>query len=556
MADKKYNDQDGVWRTIGGRRVFIKNGQDLASAMRESGKFNFDGDKKQQEKVKEFLKETGGTKEQLDKDVDDWINGSDYKDGLKKFEQKFEEYQKSLYDENGRFRESDDSLKISEELRQLEKEYGLKGKDIAPMQQEIVKKYDKISAEKQDKLRGDKPYKSIEQAKEEWLTNKDKDWLDKQGHSKELDEKIKNFKPSGDIDDDSRRLEDISSNYFYDEVGIYNENIDSVSSKWSHDKAVELNSKPKANIKTITQEEYDKMPKDYKGTLKELVDTADFRGEDKEALRKEYEAKGYDVDKDKTILELTNGGTTLRPVKIANKESDDKHAGWELYSDDPHRYDDTIKSAQARKEKFKADDEFKKSHHMGWGNYNKDGVPVYNNDIDYKGDFGLANLETLSNDDLTKALNVQSEEYHKASNESVGDGRTRNGKMNQIFKGAKVNQYERGMNKINEEMSKRDMPRYNIYNEKNGMLLVSSPTKEMADKQIQEMIKSDLALQKEYNWKDLPKYVTRVQNKEETENGFSGKNQISNALQSKAYEKYKKEHPKSKMTLADFLKKK
>lgn len=29
----------GVWRTIGGRRVFIKNGQDLSTAMRESGKF-------------------------------------------------------------------------------------------------------------------------------------------------------------------------------------------------------------------------------------------------------------------------------------------------------------------------------------------------------------------------------------------------------------------------------------------------------------------------------------------------------------------------------------
>lgn len=30
---------NGVWRTIGGRRVFIKDGQDLASAMKESGKF-------------------------------------------------------------------------------------------------------------------------------------------------------------------------------------------------------------------------------------------------------------------------------------------------------------------------------------------------------------------------------------------------------------------------------------------------------------------------------------------------------------------------------------
>lgn len=31
--------EDGVWRTVGGRRIFIKKGQDLASAMKESGKF-------------------------------------------------------------------------------------------------------------------------------------------------------------------------------------------------------------------------------------------------------------------------------------------------------------------------------------------------------------------------------------------------------------------------------------------------------------------------------------------------------------------------------------
>lgn len=36
----KYDETDGVWRTIGGRRVFIKNGQSLSEAMKESGKFN------------------------------------------------------------------------------------------------------------------------------------------------------------------------------------------------------------------------------------------------------------------------------------------------------------------------------------------------------------------------------------------------------------------------------------------------------------------------------------------------------------------------------------
>lgn len=33
------NNIGGVWRTVGGRRIFIKDGQDLATAMRESGKF-------------------------------------------------------------------------------------------------------------------------------------------------------------------------------------------------------------------------------------------------------------------------------------------------------------------------------------------------------------------------------------------------------------------------------------------------------------------------------------------------------------------------------------
>ena len=34
------SDIGGVWRTVGGRRIFIKDGQDLATAMKTSGKFN------------------------------------------------------------------------------------------------------------------------------------------------------------------------------------------------------------------------------------------------------------------------------------------------------------------------------------------------------------------------------------------------------------------------------------------------------------------------------------------------------------------------------------
>jgi hypothetical protein len=34
--------EDGVWRTVGGRRIFIKEGQSLTDAMKDSKKFNKD----------------------------------------------------------------------------------------------------------------------------------------------------------------------------------------------------------------------------------------------------------------------------------------------------------------------------------------------------------------------------------------------------------------------------------------------------------------------------------------------------------------------------------
>lgn len=45
----KYDENEGVWRTIGGRRVFIRTGQDLASAMKESGKFKIHNAKAEEE---------------------------------------------------------------------------------------------------------------------------------------------------------------------------------------------------------------------------------------------------------------------------------------------------------------------------------------------------------------------------------------------------------------------------------------------------------------------------------------------------------------------------
>ena len=55
-------DEGGVWRTISGRRVFIKDGQSLTDAMRESGKFG-------EEKTKLFNRSDFSTAKKLTEEI-------------------------------------------------------------------------------------------------------------------------------------------------------------------------------------------------------------------------------------------------------------------------------------------------------------------------------------------------------------------------------------------------------------------------------------------------------------------------------------------------------
>lgn len=91
MSNKK-DAEDGVWRTVGGRRIFIRNGVDLATAMRESGKFKINTEYKvmSDDEIKDFQATSDmcyNTLEQNEKeamyeytmgghrDVNDYLNG-------------------------------------------------------------------------------------------------------------------------------------------------------------------------------------------------------------------------------------------------------------------------------------------------------------------------------------------------------------------------------------------------------------------------------------------------------------------------------------------------
>lgn len=161
----------------------------------------------------------------------------------------------------------------------------------------------------------DKRFKDrYEKDNQKWLTEKDSNWLKNQGHDTELEKKIKNFKPSGDIENDERRLEDISSNYFYDEVGIYNENIDSTATKWAHDKAVELNDKNKQKkaemlVPIDPYKPEDEARKilglDSKNKINDLMTAEQLKGKDREEqkeINKQYLKEQNKLAKEKGLI--------------------------------------------------------------------------------------------------------------------------------------------------------------------------------------------------------------------------------------------------------------
>ena len=89
--------ENGVWRTIAGRRVFIKKGQSLSDAMKSSGKFeggkvkstgNKEADKKVDDLAKEYTEkkdwsENRKGKEGLsDGDIQDILEGIEMRYGI------------------------------------------------------------------------------------------------------------------------------------------------------------------------------------------------------------------------------------------------------------------------------------------------------------------------------------------------------------------------------------------------------------------------------------------------------------------------------------------
>lgn len=141
--------EGGVWRTVGGRRIFIKDGQDLASAMKQSGKFNTKAsikdsinktlNKMSDEELQELKKKTKN--DEVKKTVENEINKRNNEGAIKKvlYHQTKAE---SLEDFNESKRQaglSDTSTPKGIFLKDTDEDIGLAGKNQLKMEATMEK---------------------------------------------------------------------------------------------------------------------------------------------------------------------------------------------------------------------------------------------------------------------------------------------------------------------------------------------------------------------------------------------------------------------------------
>ena len=140
----------GVFRTVGGRRIFIKEGQDLASAMKESGKFKSKEQKSKKMTDEEKQKEIERLEKEIEKTSIFDPKRKDLRDRKYMLEENFEgtleEYRaKKEKDKQERIKAREEKEKIKEQkVKEIEEKRNQLEKDIENAPKDKLEQYEII----------------------------------------------------------------------------------------------------------------------------------------------------------------------------------------------------------------------------------------------------------------------------------------------------------------------------------------------------------------------------------------------------------------------------
>lgn len=553
---ENFNDEDGVWRTVGGRRVFIKNGQSLSEAMIESGKFkNLRSDYKKakeeeakKEEKKTDLKEKVATDDTY-KAVSDYENGAkDYKETLERFggdkekmsarfkemgykspveygEAKEQKEASSVWEKqpDGTYKANKDAMKA--EYEKNHKNYDAKIKQFAEDRKNMTNGDWEGMLMAYEKQNADGTYKTLQDImddvdKYEKVNGEETERLE---IAKDIAKEVyglneKNASPER-IEKEARRILEPNDGEvlekgdqpYTNSKGELERSTKSLKewrdelkkTKEPRDELAEASGGVISTLKTSIPES--KMERLKPGTeIYYKGDMANIEGY--------FTVEKVEPEKEQfmTSVTLKEKGGEGRTFKIGAQQIENDY-GKDLgsrfsFKEDYMNYRNKIFEGYKKKaEEIKAkstnetmnnairekagSNYYKGTKRQGFGYANNDNIPVYQNKIDYSGDFTHANLSKVSDKDLVKIADKQNQLYNEAVGRQVGDRRTYNGKKDQLFKDVETLRYGNGLDVVSKEMEQR---------------------------------------------------------------GLSPNNQISNTLRQKAYQKYLKEHPASKITFEQF----
>lgn len=130
MSKFNYKGMDGVWRTISGRRVFIRTGQSLSDAMKESGKFKMAKRKKENIEASENKVDDNNYHLRTDLRKKDYENDLEFFEKNAKDLKNNEDYKATLSDYEGEFGTKRGNMVGEKELSLNEKRKYLKERGI------------------------------------------------------------------------------------------------------------------------------------------------------------------------------------------------------------------------------------------------------------------------------------------------------------------------------------------------------------------------------------------------------------------------------------------
>ena len=138
MRGGDYMEENGVWRTVGGRRIFIKEGQDLASAMKESGKFPKSKKVLKTEQIRENIEKMLKENTELKKELEETQHQLNIKEN--EYLKTRSKYIKDNYP--GVEKGTDEYKKIREEYDKKHKEnYNIENQEIYSKYNNAIKEY-------------------------------------------------------------------------------------------------------------------------------------------------------------------------------------------------------------------------------------------------------------------------------------------------------------------------------------------------------------------------------------------------------------------------------